>query len=82
MPCEELKPENEIFLRWGPDYQQWHDRHWSPESYAAITVNTGSTLQRFLNEPERWAIAPMSIISEIVEITQRAINTKDNIFIG
>ena len=65
MPCKELKPENEIFLRWGPDYQQWHDRHWSPESYAAITVNTGSTLQRFLNEPERWAVAPMSIIHQI-----------------
>ena len=65
IPCSELAVENEIFLRWGPDYQQWHDRHWSPESYAAVTVNTGSTLQRFLNTPERWAIAPMSIIHQI-----------------
>jgi hypothetical protein len=32
------------------------------EHYSAITVNTGSTLQRFLDEPERWAVAPMSII--------------------
>lgn len=63
--CSELEPENEVFLRWGPDYQQWHDRHWSPEHYSAITVNTGSTLQRYLDEPERWAIAPMSIIHQI-----------------
>ena len=62
---KELAPENEIFLLWGTDYQQWHDRHWNPESYAAITVNTGSTLQRFLNEPKRWAIAPMSIIHQL-----------------
>ena len=65
MTCAELEPENEVFLRWGPDYQQWHDRHWSPDRYAAITVNTGSTLQRFLDEPERWAVAPMSIIHQM-----------------
>ena len=65
LSCAELSPENEIFLSWGPDYQQWHDRHWSPESYAAITVNTGSTLQRFLKEPGRWAVAPMSVIHQI-----------------
>ncbi|MBQ9686635.1 MAG: LysR family transcriptional regulator [Oscillospiraceae bacterium] len=63
--CTELSTENEVFLRWGQDYQQWHDRHWSPELYPAITVNTGSTLQRFLDAPERWAIAPMSIIHQL-----------------
>ena len=65
MPCSELKSENEIYLRWGSDYQQWHDQHWTPEDFPAITVNTGSTLQQFLDEPERWAIAPMSIIHQI-----------------
>ena len=30
-----------------------------------ITVNTGSTLQRFLNRPGRWAIAPMSVIRQM-----------------
>ncbi len=63
--CSELLPENEVFLRWGPDYQQWHDRNWSPDRYSAITVNTGSTLLRFMNEKERWAIAPISIIHQI-----------------
>lgn len=63
--CEELSPENEIYLLWGADYQQWHERQWSPDRYPAITVNTGSTLQRFLGEKERWAIAPMSIIHQM-----------------
>lgn len=65
MSCDELAAEDEVFLRWGQDYQQWHDRHWSPDRYSAITVNTGSTLQRFLNMPMRWAIAPMSIIHQM-----------------
>ncbi len=63
--CRDLDPSFEVYLRWGSDYQSWHDRHWSPEHYAAITVNTGSTLQRFLDEPGRWAIAPMSVIHEM-----------------
>lgn len=65
MDCSELRASDEVFLRWGQDYQQWHDRHWSPDEYPCITVNTGSTLQRFLNTPRRWAIAPMSIIHQI-----------------
>ena len=65
MDCTELSTENEVFLRWGQDYQQWHDRFWSPDRQPTVTVNTGSTLQQFLNKPERWAIAPMSIIHQL-----------------
>ncbi len=65
MKCSDLDPSKEVFLRWGQDYQSWHDRHWSPENYSAVTVNTGSTLQRFLDRPGRWAIAPMSIIHQM-----------------
>lgn len=58
----ELNPEEEIFLCWGPDYQQWHDRHWNPAIQPLLTVNTGSMLQHYLKKPGRWAIAPMSVI--------------------
>ncbi len=63
--CEELDPAEEIYLRWGQDYQNWHDSHWPRNRYALVSVNTGSTLQRFLNRPQRWAIAPRSVIHEI-----------------
>lgn len=62
MPCQELRAENEIFLRWGQDYQSWHDRHWSPADYPFMIVNTGSMLQRYITGREQWAIAPMSVI--------------------
>ncbi len=63
--CEDLDPGNEVFLRWGQDHQSWHDSHWRRDHHPLVTVNTGSTLQRFLNYPGRWAIAPRSVIHEI-----------------
>ena len=65
MKCSELEPENEIFLRWGIDYQQWHDRYFPPERYPLVSVNTGSMLQHYLNVPGRWAVAPMSVVRAI-----------------
>ena len=57
-----METGKEIYLNWGQDYQSWHDRHWSPASYPLISVNTGSGIQRYLDEPGRWAIAPLSVI--------------------
>lgn len=61
--CEKLDPKKEVFLNWGTDYKQWHDRHWSPNVFPLVQVNTGSMLQRYLDQPERWGIAPMSVIT-------------------
>lgn len=51
--CEQLRPEDEIQLRWGADHDEWHDSHWGRERYSLITVNTGSTLQHYLTKPGR-----------------------------
>ncbi len=63
--CEELSAGDEIYLNWGPDYQRWHDSHWSPSEMPLITVNTGSMLQHYLHVPGRWAVAPRSVINAI-----------------
>jgi len=63
--CKELDPSQEVYLRWGSDFQRWHDRNWSPNHHPLITVNTGSNLQRYLNVPGRWAVAPSSVVREI-----------------
>lgn len=64
MACEDLQPENEVFLNWGVDFQQWSDRNWAPHQYKLICVNTGSMLQHYLHEPGRWAVAPKSVIND------------------
>ena len=63
--CNELDISNEVFLNWGPDYKRWHDAHWSPFQSPFITVNTGSMLQHYLDDPEHWAVAPKSVIQAI-----------------
>jgi len=73
--CSELEPEKEIFLRWGIDYQQWHDRHFNPEKYTLLNVNTGSMLQHYLNIPGRWAVAPMSVVRAISHRTNLTFHT-------
>ncbi len=59
--CDELNPEQEIFLNWGLDYRVWHDAHFSPSIKPFLTVNTGSMLQRYI-KGNIWSVAPMSVI--------------------
>ncbi len=59
----ELSSENEIHLNWGLDFQSWHDSHFSPAAHPALSVNTGSLLQRYIHG-NLWGIAPMSVIRE------------------
>lgn len=63
----DLDIENEIYLRWGADFEQWHHAHWDPHRHPVITVNTGSLIARYLDKPGYWAIAPMSLVSHIKE---------------
>ncbi|MBR2829517.1 MAG: LysR family transcriptional regulator [Solobacterium sp.] len=65
--CADLDVRDEVFLNWGPDYKRWHDAHWSPYQSPFITVNTGSMLQHYLDVPQRWAIAPLSVIEAMHE---------------
>ncbi len=62
MESDLLRPEKEIYLNWGLDYQAWHDLHFSPSSRPIMTINTGSMLQRYIRD-DYWGIAPMSVIN-------------------
>lgn len=62
-----LDPSKEVYLKWGDDFQHWHDEIWSPTSNYLIKVNTGSMLQYYLQDHNRWAIAPMSVIKAVKE---------------
>lgn len=64
--CDELDVSQQIMLVWGADFLQWHHSHWNPDELPLLTVNTGSMLQRYLMVPGRWAIAPMSVVSDAI----------------
>ncbi|KOC90298.1 LysR family transcriptional regulator [Winslowiella iniecta] len=61
MSPEQLSPAQEIFIRWGADFEIWHDRYWANQR-PLMRVNTGSMLEHYLNVPGRWSIVPMSCI--------------------
>lgn len=61
-----LDINQEVYLRWGYDFAQWHNRHWSEAQHPLITVNTGSNIANYLNKPLRWGIAPMSVVQSII----------------
>lgn len=63
-----LNPEDEIFLPWGQDVQLWHDQHWDSDRFHLITVNTGSMLQHYLQIPNCWAIAPLSVVEALCKV--------------
>ena len=62
--AEELDPSKEIYLEWDEDFRQWHDRYFGGDTKYLLRVNTGSLLQNYLDIPDRWAVAPMSVIQE------------------
>lgn len=64
--CEDLDVRQQIMLIWGNDFLQWHHSHWNPDEPPLLTVNTGSMLQRYLTIPDRWAVAPMSVVSDAI----------------
>ncbi|MDF2888841.1 MAG: hypothetical protein K0R23_3226 [Lacrimispora sp.] len=57
----QLDPRKEAYLRWGIDYELWHNSNWN-NSHHMVTVDTGSTLIHYLDKPGNWAIGPVSLI--------------------
>ncbi len=57
----QLDPRKEAYLRWGTDYELWHNSNWN-NSQHMVTVDTGSTLIHYLDKPGNWAIGPISLI--------------------
>lgn len=58
---QDLKPEMEIYHTWAPEYQEWHNSWWSPNSPCFVKLNAAPLISHFLDTPEHWAIVPHSI---------------------
>lgn len=64
--ADELSSSHEIFIRWGSDFEIWHDRYWANQR-PLMRVNTGSMLRHYLTRPGYWSIAPVSCIRLLSE---------------
>lgn len=61
----ELDPQYELYVRWGPTYQLWHDRHWSP-SDNKLQPDTAQLIVQLLRDDPFWSIVPLSVAKNAV----------------
>ena len=62
-----LDARDEIYLKWNDDFELWHDQFWD-RNQAFLTVNTGSMLEHYILQSQKWAIAPRSVVDKLTEL--------------
>ena len=54
----ELDPNQELYIFWGPLYQEWHDTWWDPFCPSRIRLDSFHLISSLLQDPQQWAIVP------------------------
>ena len=57
----ELDPNDELYVYWGPSCQMWHDQWWAPVCPGRILLDTAQLIFSFFYHPRQWAIVPLSV---------------------
>lgn len=57
----ELDPNHELYIRWGPSYEIWHDKWWSALCPGRTRLDNVQLLTTFLYHERQWAIVPQSV---------------------
>lgn len=62
----ELDPSLEIFLPWGINYKNWHDKWWKGKA-PHIVIDSLSMLINFLDDEMLWAIVPQISVHTLLK---------------
>ncbi len=63
----DLKPEDEIYLTFGNDYDLWHKQQFPGSDIRKISIGTFSMLPFFLDIPDTWTILPRSLADIMIK---------------
>lgn len=55
----DLNADHELYVRWNPAYQIWHDHWWAPG--CSPSVDTAQLILTLLKKPEQWSVVPLSV---------------------
>ena len=61
---DELDPEHELYINWGPSHQIWHDNIWDPMRKSKIELDSVTLLHALLDDTKQWAIVPDTILGK------------------
>lgn len=56
----DLNPNHELYVRWGPTFQLWHDAQWAPNKNR-IQLDTAQLIIHLLRNDNFWSIVPLSV---------------------
>lgn len=64
---EDLRPEHEIYLTFGNDYDIWHKQRFPDSEMRKVSIGTFSMLPFFIDMPDTWAILPQSMAEAMIK---------------
>lgn len=67
--ADDMDPEKEIVLQWGPEYMRWRETLKIHPFSPHVRVNRMSMIIDFLDEPETWAIVPRTVADHFASQT-------------
>lgn len=62
----DLDSSYELYLRWSPSYQLWHDTYWASNTNR-IQLDTSQLIVNLLREDKFWAIVPLSVAKSALQ---------------
>ena len=66
----ELNPMSEIYSYWGPEYQVWHERQWSPAVRPYVVTDSMSNISLLMSEDDDWAIVPLNLAVDLAQTSE------------
>ncbi len=60
----DLDEDSELYVRWGPGFQLWHDKCWSPYAHGRTDLDTPQLILNCFRLPGEWAIVPRSFANQ------------------
>lgn len=66
--AEDLNPKKELYINWGAPFRIWHEKWWGNPGTSGTQVDTGELIVVYLQEPEYWAVVPVSMANHLSRI--------------
>lgn len=63
---KELKKRNQIYISWGPEYEEWYRKHWDPNESPKVSLDSPELLIHYLESDQAWAVVPLCIYNKLV----------------
>lgn len=76
---KQLDKKNQIYMGWGPAYEEWYHQHWDPNESPKITLDSPKLLMSYLESADAWAIVPLCLYNEITNENQHIKEVEENL---